>query len=337
MINNTERLEGLVSVVVPIFNQEQYLPRCLASLIRQTYTNLEIILVDDGSTDESGLICDQFAIEDPRCKVIHKKNGGLWSARNAGHNIAKGDWLIFIDSDDYCNIDMIRLMLRAASADSGIDLVMVDAAMTTSQEENISPFMDSDIPSGAILSQTDLMEGLTSRHNLLFAVVWNKLYRRELIESIRHRNLDRDEDFDFNLHVFSKTQKCIYLDKTLYWWFQHQKSMTHTVNSLSLHYNCRFRVLTEFLQNLREEERRFEGLILRRLFRDFALFSGWQYRRNLGATDLETRSFINDARKRYTGHYLKRKDIGSFEKLCCLFMLTCPFFAWEFMKLTKNI
>lgn len=91
----------LISVIIPVYNVEQYLPQCVESVINQTYTNLQIILVNDGSTDKSGEICDKFAEIDNRICVIHKENGGLSSARNAGLNIAKGEYIIFLDSDDY--------------------------------------------------------------------------------------------------------------------------------------------------------------------------------------------------------------------------------------------
>ena len=337
MTSSSDRIDGLVSVVVPIYNQEQYLTRCLTSLRRQTYTNLEIILVDDGSTDGSGQMCDQFAIEDSRCKVIHKENGGTWSARNVGLDVATGDWLVFIDGDDYFNLDMIRLMHRAAVSHPDTDLVMVNGARTTSCEESITSFLDSDIPSAVLLSQKDLMEGLTSRNNLLFEVEWNKFYRRVLIENIRHRSFVIGEDFDFNFQVFQKNQKCIYIAQTLYWWFQNPNSATHSEDYLSIHYNCRFKILTEHLQNLPEDGSCYEGLFLQRLFRDLALFSGWQYRRDLGATGSETRSLVYNAKKRHTRHYLMRKDIGLLEKLGCLLMLNSPFFAHLLMKLTNNL
>lgn len=337
MKNNSDRIDDLVSVVVPIYNQEQYLPRCLASLKRQTYASLEIILVDDGSTDGSQFLCDQYAMEDPRCKVIHKENGGAWSARNAGYDEAKGDWLFFVDSDDYFNLDIIRLMINAAISNPDTDLVMVNAARTTSQEENISPFVDSDIPPTVLFSQNDLMAGLTSRDNYLFVVEWNKLYRRGLIENIRHRNFVMDEDFDFNLRVFQKVRKCMYLAPTLYWWFQHPNSVSHSADHFLLHYNCRFKILTEYLQNLPENGGCFEGLLLRRLFRDLALFSGWQYRRKLGITALETQALVDSAKKRHLRPYLMRKDIGLLERLGCLMLLNSPTFAHKLMKLTKNV
>ena len=337
MIHNSDRIDGLVSVVVPIYNQDQYLPRCLASLRRQTYTRLEIILVDDGSNDGSGQMCDQYAMEDPRCIVIHKENEGAWSARNAGHDVAKGNWLIFIDSDDYFNHDMIRVMYRAAISYPDADLVMVNAARTTSQEEDISPLLDSDFPSAVLLSRKEVMEGLTSRDNFQFAAEWNKLYRHDLIDNIRHRNYVMDEDFDFNLRVFPKSRGCLYLDKTLYWWFQHPKSVSRSADHFLLHYKSRFKILTETLHNYPEDGCCFEGLLLKRLFRDVALFSGWQYRRKLGTPALEAQALVNIAKKCHLRPYLMRKDIRFLEKLGCLMMLKSPFFAHKLMKLTKNM
>ena len=93
--------ETMLSVIVPVYNVEAYLPRCVDSILAQTYSNLEVILVDDGAKDKSGAICDDYAARDSRVKVIHKENGGLSSARNAGLDVAKGDYIAFVDSDDW--------------------------------------------------------------------------------------------------------------------------------------------------------------------------------------------------------------------------------------------
>ena len=105
---------SLVSVIVPVYNVEKYLKDCLESIINQTYKNIEIILVDDGSKDNSGKICDEFANLDNRIKVIHKENGGLSDARNFGLNNAHGEWVMFIDSDDYIDITMIDKLIKAS-------------------------------------------------------------------------------------------------------------------------------------------------------------------------------------------------------------------------------
>lgn len=102
----------MISIIVPIYNVEKYLPKCIESIINQTYTDLEILLIDDGSTDNSGLICDKYASIDNRIRVIHKKNGGLSDARNVGLDICKGKYISFIDSDDYIELTMYEKMIK---------------------------------------------------------------------------------------------------------------------------------------------------------------------------------------------------------------------------------
>ena len=104
--------EELVSVIVPVYNIEDYLPRCLSCIEKQSYRNLEIILVDDGSTDGSGRICDEFAAKDSRVRVIHQPNTGCWAARNAGQDAATGEYLWFPDGDDYFHKDIIRVTVE---------------------------------------------------------------------------------------------------------------------------------------------------------------------------------------------------------------------------------
>ena len=109
LINNGSN-KNLISVIVPVYNVELLLDRCVSSITNQTFTNLEIILVDDGSTDGSGMICDLWSDKDTRVKVIHKKNGGLASARNAGLVLASGNYISFVDSDDWISPEMLRIL-----------------------------------------------------------------------------------------------------------------------------------------------------------------------------------------------------------------------------------
>ena len=104
--------EELVSIIVPIYNVEPFLEKCVNSLLNQTYTNIEVILVDDGSPDECPDICDKYREEDHRVKVIHKKNGGLSSARNSGLKVCRGDYIMFVDSDDWIEVDLIEKMVK---------------------------------------------------------------------------------------------------------------------------------------------------------------------------------------------------------------------------------
>ena len=101
----------LISVIVPVYKVERYLPRCIESILRQTYTNFELILVDDGTPDRSGIICDRYAEKDSRIKVIHKENGGVSSARNVGIDMARGEWITFVDSDDWVTSDYLEVLV----------------------------------------------------------------------------------------------------------------------------------------------------------------------------------------------------------------------------------
>ena len=120
-------MSGVISVIIPVYKAEEYLERCVDSVLAQTYSNLEIILVDDGSPDNSGQICDRYAEKDSRVKVIHKKNGGVSSARNAGLDVATGEFVAFVDSDDFIAPDMYEKLMVSLS--SGSDLSMCDFMM----------------------------------------------------------------------------------------------------------------------------------------------------------------------------------------------------------------
>ena len=132
-------MDDLISVIVPVYNIESYLPRCLDCIAMQTYRNLEIILVDDGSTDGSGRLCDEFASRDSRAKVIHQQNCGIWAARNAGQDAATGDYLWFPDGDDYFHQDILRVMYSSINQKDGdFGVAMVGYKETMSPEEDVT-------------------------------------------------------------------------------------------------------------------------------------------------------------------------------------------------------
>ena len=108
---------SFVDVIVPVYNTEKYLPKCIESILAQTYKNIELILVDDGSLDDSGRICDEYAAQDSRIQVIHKENGGVSKARNSGIDKAKGEWLLFVDSDDWVEEKYVETFLKQAKKD----------------------------------------------------------------------------------------------------------------------------------------------------------------------------------------------------------------------------
>lgn len=216
-----------ISVIVPIYNVENYFPTCIESIINQTYRELEIILVDDGSTDRSGLICDDYAKEDERIYVIHQKNGGLSNARNRGLAEVSGEYICFVDADDYIAPNMIQVMYdRMINDDS--DLVLCDFCYVDIQGEKIisndneSPIIDE------LLDYNEAIRKLGHDKKWYFSVAWNKLYRRFLFDDIRFPEGKFHEDEYVAHHILFECKKVSYVCEKLYYYVQRQDSLTKT-------------------------------------------------------------------------------------------------------------
>lgn len=167
-----------VSVIIPVYNVAQYLPKCIDSVQHQTEKDIEIILVDDGSTDDSGAICDRYAEGDARILVLHQENSGLSAARNAGIRVATADYLVFVDSDDYIDDDLVERALSAALK-NGADIVAYGYQKVT-EDGDVSFVYDlpADLPNGAF-SLADVPSSL-----LMTPSACNKLFRKSLFENI---------------------------------------------------------------------------------------------------------------------------------------------------------
>lgn len=218
------REEPLISVIVPVYNVETFLLRCLESITSQTYHNLEIILVDDGSTDSSGEICDSFVKTESRASVIHQENGGLWYARNTGQKEAKGDFIMFVDSDDYLHVDAIRVLYEALVQHPTCGLSMCKYKQTFTLDEDIRKV-------GENRTEIWSVEQLIYNHKGAFCtVVWNKLYRRSLISGIMAREYRISQDVDYNFRVFLRLKSLVIVDRELYFWVQRSGSATKTAD-----------------------------------------------------------------------------------------------------------
>lgn len=212
----------MVSVIVPVFNVEKYLDDCIQSIVTQTYSNLEVILVNDGSTDESPLMCENWKKKDSRISVIHKQNGGLSSARNAGLDIAKGEYIIFVDSDDIIARDMVESLFNILDSNSDIDLSV--CGIETFNDEDFSyrrPFMS--IKSG-IYSNTEFITKILSKK--VDNAAWNKMYRSEMISSLRFKEGIINEDFPFISYLLSLCNRIEYTSKPLYFYRMRRGSIT---------------------------------------------------------------------------------------------------------------
>lgn len=168
----------MISVIVPVYNVEKYLNRCVDSIINQTYTDLEIILVDDGSTDSSGSICDEYAKKDERIKVIHKENGGLSDARNAGVTAATGDYISFIDSDDYIELNMMELLITTIG-----DCDMATCGAFNDYASGSTPQYTGDDLSFETDNENAFVIMLEAK--LTSVSVWNKLIKTDIAKKIQ--------------------------------------------------------------------------------------------------------------------------------------------------------
>jgi len=214
-----------VSVIVPVYNVEKYLPRCLDSILSQTLRDIEILAIDDGSTDSSPAILDRYESEDKRVKVFHIQNGGVSHARNIGLDNACGDFVGFVDSDDMIDPDMYSVMVQVADRDQS---ECVQCAYDI--------FDDGDCvgkPSTSGFSESHLISGTEKNTEALFDgtlsySIWNKIYRRSLIDNHRfNEDLRFAEDFHFNACIMLECSILSTIDVSFYHYYMRNSSLTH--------------------------------------------------------------------------------------------------------------
>lgn len=205
-------MNDLISIVVPIYNVEQYLDNCVSCILNQTYTNLEIILVDDGSPDQCGTMCDSYAERDSRVRVIHKKNGGLSDARNVGISAANGKYITCIDSDDYVSSDFIEYLYRLAenyNAEISICGFIKTASLTETQQlDNGNVFIYN--------AEEALMQMLYAQ--VFTTSAWGKLYKRELFNGIEYPVGKYSEDMFTTYKLISKSTKIVCGNRVCYYY-----------------------------------------------------------------------------------------------------------------------
>lgn len=215
----------LISVIVPVYNVEPYLRRCVDSILRQTYRNLEVLLVDDGSTDSSGDICEEYARQDSRVTVLHQKNGGLSAARNTGIERAGGACLAFVDSDDFIDSRMLETLYQDLT-EQGADAAVCGYRLFGPQDE-ILP-IDFSVPVQCMSGRDAIRSTLVSDEIGDFA--WNKLYRKELFQSIRYPLGRMMEDQGTTYRIFLQCKKVAYHPVQMYYYYQRPDSILHRRN-----------------------------------------------------------------------------------------------------------
>lgn len=215
-------MEELISIVIPVYKVEEYVNRCIDSILNQTYTNYELILVDDGSPDRSGEICDQYADRDQRIKVIHQKNQGPSAARNKGIDLAKGKYLMFVDADDYITPDCLQCMRNTAD-EFEADFVASD--FMAIKEFGIPTEIDAD-GEAKVLTPEQAIETMLLADQFDVSP-WAKLYRAELFHGIRYPEGKIFEDLGTTYKLIARSKRPVYLPKKLYYYFLRQGSIMH--------------------------------------------------------------------------------------------------------------
>lgn len=218
-------MNPLISVIIPIYKMEDYLSRCIESVIKQTYRNLDVILVNDGSPDSSGSICDEYALKDSRITVIHKTNGGVSSARNAGFKVAEGKYIAYVDPDDYIAPAMIEILCKNIE-EHGCDIISCCPDIETVDGLKKNSFFKIGADNFMVVDkQRAIMQLLWSEYHgdnekfMDIGVPWGKLYRKSLLTEngiVFHESLRRMQDNIFNLYAFQAADKIVYLDEALY-------------------------------------------------------------------------------------------------------------------------
>lgn len=214
----------LISVIVPVYKVEPYLDRCVQSIVDQTYQNLEIILVDDGSPDNCPAMCDAWAEKDSRIRVIHKENAGGGAARNAALDIAQGELIAFVDSDDYIAPEMFASLNRHMI--DGVDLV--ECGFVSVDDENAA-FVFPETSAQTYTAEDAMLEHIQDR--FFRQLIWNKLYRRKILEGVRFpREKGIDDEF-FTYQAIGNAEKLAHIDAVLYAYRQQDNSVMHTLNT----------------------------------------------------------------------------------------------------------
>lgn len=220
--------KALISIIIPVYKVEKYLEKCIQSVINQTYENLQIILVDDGSPDNCGKICDECAKKDHRIEVIHKSNGGLSDARNKGLEIAKGEYIGFVDSDDYIEADMYEVLynlLKQYNAD-----VSICNFYTVSQGKISIKNADNGINE---YNRIEILKEILLDKNIQ-SYAWNKLYKKELFDEIKYPIGKKYEDIGTTFFLLEKCNKVVVTGKSEYYYINRQDSIVNNVTETTI-------------------------------------------------------------------------------------------------------
>lgn len=224
-------MEPKVSIIIPVYNAEKYLRRCIDSILGQEYRDYELLLVNDGSTDASGVICEEYAGKDQRIRVIHKENTGVSDTRNIAVSLARGKYLQFVDSDDWITSDATRLLVSAAE-ENECDLVISDFYRVVGERVSHKGNIEND---GVMSREKFAAHMMENPADFYYGVLWNKLYRREIVEKYNicmKTSISWCEDFMFNLEYILHAERFYALRIPVYYYVKNKGSLVSQGNSI---------------------------------------------------------------------------------------------------------
>ena len=322
----------LISIIIPIYNVEKYLPTCLDSILAQTYTNLEIILVDDGSPDGSGTICDEYASHDSRFVVVHQQNGGVSVARNAGLDHATGDYIGFVDPDDWIEPTMFETMMQSIINESS------DGAICSTLKEYQSESKVCEQFSYHVRRQPELIRTLLEEK--VRTLLPRTLIKKSIWDSIRFTPKSRaSEDFEVFPRLFYNCTSIVFLPDLFYHWRMRSDSITHTEATL----DDRVQNFRIFHSRLRFCEEHFPPSIpyvsrrtVSRALNALRYFINEKKEDTPEAQELI--AFLRDERPRFSPHLRLKEKFHLFTYFSArpIFMLYNHFFFWNRARVMKH-
>lgn len=328
----------MVSVLVAVYNVEENLPRCLDSVLSQTYLDLEIILVDDGSTDSSGSICENYADRDDRIKVIHQVNEGLSSARNAGLRAATGDYILMIDGDDVLHPQMIEMLYKLIkSGDYDFSMCYGERIYDVSEIDDKSKSKFDTVSSLELTTDSCFRNMYAGERSLRiqYFVIWNKLFKKEILHNCFFKKLpakDTAQDQEYNIRIYLKMKKGIYISDYLYYWILRKMSLSN--QGISIRYVSVPLTLLVCLNDIPPMYKEYRAFLLRHLYK--MILSRRYWARN---TNYYTLAKDN-------GHKVKQQTFSEFwknpyipvsEKFVLSLFYYCPSLYGLFLKMMELI
>ena len=218
-------MNELISIIVPVYNVEKYLNKCVDSILAQTYTNIEVILINDGSKDKSGEICNDYSKIDNRIKVIHQTQHGVAYTRNVGINNSNGKYILFVDSDDFIDKKMIKTLYKTIVSDNS-DIAICDFIYYTEKTKKNNKY-----PKKVFMIEgNEKFEYLYNEYYIASIVQWNKLFKKEIFNDIRYPEGKINEDEFVIAKEFFNAKKISYVLEPLYYYNQREGSIMHTLN-----------------------------------------------------------------------------------------------------------